>query len=304
MIRISQAGACPRRVELEAWGVEGEPFSEMTLRAFEEGNLHESSILKWASEQYDLEITDQQREVKINDWLIGHIDAIGRKEGEKPILLEAKTLRRRAVQEMREKGLLASHYQYYVQVQLYLHVLSKEEGITHAMLIARDKETPPIRLWEHHVEHINYDKEFAEQKIKELAEIQKAIEEGIEIDMPYHPDMDWQCRWCPYLKRCYPDWRKKQEKAELRSDLTEIVEELISVQEARKELEAKEKELKEALLTTIDVGSVIAGKWTVTVEERRAERFDTTLARKTLPPEVVSSLLKVTTYKQLKIEEV
>jgi len=43
-LRVSSAGACPRRVELEAWGVEGLPMWEGSGRAFAEGNMHEQSI--------------------------------------------------------------------------------------------------------------------------------------------------------------------------------------------------------------------------------------------------------------------
>ena len=86
MIRISQAGACPRRIQLEAWGVEGEPLWEGSERAFAEGNLHEADILRWASKNlpggpYKLFKTgDEQIEVKIykNDRVIltGHPDGI------------------------------------------------------------------------------------------------------------------------------------------------------------------------------------------------------------------------------------
>jgi len=303
MIRISQAGACPRRIQLEAWGVEGLPYTEMTLRAFEEGNLHEKSILDWAAKEYGFEVTDQQREVKIYDWLVGHIDGIGRKEGQTPVLLEAKTLRKRAVQEMREKGVYRSHYQYYVQVQLYLHAL-REEGIKEAMLIARDKETPPIRFWDHYVEVIHYDPDIVHRILTDLAILKEKIERKIEVDKTFNPDTDWHCRWCPYLFVCYPDWKKKKEDMQVREDLAEAVAELQTIQEQIKELGEKEKAIKEELMAAAQEKPVAAGQWVVRVEERRQERFDTKLARQELPQELLQKLLKINTYQVLKIEEV
>ena len=49
---------------------------------------------------------------------------------------------------------------------------------------------------------------------------------------------------------------------------------------------------------------IAAGQWIIKVQERRSERFDTKLARKELPQELLQKLLKITTYQVLKIEEV
>ena len=64
-IRVSSAGACPKRVQYEAWGIVGLPPWEGTERAFEEGNIHEASILKWAAEHLPgapYVIHDEQKE--------------------------------------------------------------------------------------------------------------------------------------------------------------------------------------------------------------------------------------------------
>ena len=96
-IRISQAGACPRRLQLEAWGVDGLPPWEGSERAFAEGNLHESSILEWAAQNLPggpYALSDQQREVVFKDEdciiAVGHIDAIATNDAGKKVLLEAK----------------------------------------------------------------------------------------------------------------------------------------------------------------------------------------------------------------------
>jgi len=326
MIRISQAGACPRRIQLEAWGVEGEPLWEGSERAFAEGNLHEADILKWAAENLPgapYSIFGQQTEVSIEykgkELLKGHIDGLAipvakrvdlevntvaeyKNAKDELILLEAKTLANRGFQELREKGVKEAHPQYYTQVQLYLHAL----GLDKAFLVARNKETPKTRLWDHYYEEIHYDREFVEAELERLAELDAKIENHVEIDPPFDPEEHWQCRrpWCPYAKICHPNWRKKEVQAVEREDLLSIIEEYSEISEQIKELKARQKELKEQLLASAQEKPVQVGSWIVKIEERRQERFDTKLARQELPQELLQKLLKVSIYQVLKIEEV
>lgn len=326
MIRISQAGACPRRVELEAWGVEGEPLWEGSERAFAEGNLHETDILRWAAENLPgapYAVFGQQTEVSIvkdkKEILRGHIDGLAipiakradlegntiaeyKDAKDEIILLEAKTLANRGFQELREKGVKEAHPQYYTQVQLYLNALKLDK----AYLVARNKETPKTRMWDHYYEEIQYDKDFVEAEIERLAELNEQIENHIEIDPPFHPDTHWQCRrpWCPYTSLCYPNWHKQKAEAIVREDLLDIIEEYNEISEEIKQLEERQKELKEQLFASAQEKPVQAGQWLIKVEERRQERFDTKLARKELPQELLQKLLKVSTYQVLKIEEV
>jgi predicted phage-related endonuclease len=333
MIRISQAGACPRRVELEAWGVEGEPLWEGSERAFAEGNLHEADILRWAAENLPngpYSIFGQQTEVSIEykdkELLKGHIDGLAipvakrvdlegntvaeyKNVKDELILLEAKTLANRGFQELREKGVKEAHPQYYTQVQLYLHAL----GLDKAYLVARNKETPKTRLWDHYYELIEYDKDFVEAEIERLAELNEKIENHIEINTPFNPEEHWQCRrpWCPYSKLCHPEYYQQKKKEEVltrevltRDELTDIIAEYNEITEEIKQLEERQKELKEQLLASAQEKPVQAGNWIVQVVERRQERFDTKLARQELPQELLQKLLKISTYQVLKIEEV
>lgn len=310
MIRISQAGACPRRVWLEAQGVEGLPQAESTLRAFEEGHLHEPSILAWAANNLPnapYTLSNQQLEVKATDFLVGHVDAIGLSSmGNKPVLLEAKCLKRRAFQEFRQNGVKESHPQYYTQVQLYLHGLKRAGwDIGQAYLVARNKETPPTQWWEHHYEYISYNPEFVRSKIQELEKLAEAIEQKKEVPPPYHPDRDWQCRypWCVYTQHCWPGWKKQSYEVQDRSDLATVVEMYQEVCEEIKALEELKEELKAKLQEEAGETPIQAGRWLVQWIERRQERFDTKLARKELPAEVLAKLLKVSTYKVLEIKE-
>jgi len=302
-IRISQAGACPRRLQLEAWGVEGLPPWEGSERAFEEGRIHEASILEWAARNLPgapYTIADKQKEVKF-DVVAGHIDAVGvNAKGEK-ILLEAKCLAARGFQELQEKGVKKAHPQYYAQVQLYLAATGLERGY----LVARNKETPRNRMWDHYFEQIELSKNFVESQIDFLRDLIVAIEEKREIPPPYTPETAWNCRppWCPYTYHCHPDYKKAKPEVTDRSDLIVTVETLQELNEEIKALEEFRNEVKARLLKEASGGPVQAGRWLVQVKERRSERFDTKLARKELPADVLAKLIKVSTYQVLEVKE-
>jgi len=196
-IRISQAGACPRRLQLEAWGVEGLPPWEGAERAFAEGNLHEPSILEWAAQNLPggpYVLTDQQKEVVFKDEdciiAVGHIDAIAVNNAGEKVLLEAKCLSNRGFQELREKGVQEAHPQYWTQVQLYLAAT----GLEKAYLVARNKETPRNRMWDMYYESILLENEkyfwYEACRLKELIGM---IEHRLDIDPPYNPQDNWQC---------------------------------------------------------------------------------------------------------------
>ena len=195
-IRVSSAGACPRRVQYEAWGIVGLPPWEGTERAFEEGNIHEASILRWAAENLPgapYVIHDEQKEVSIfygeREVLKGHIDGLATNNAGETVLVEAKALARRSFEEIRKNGLKQAHPQYFLQVQLYLYGLGMERGY----LIARNKETPKTRYWDHHFEEVVFDKEYVEVELERLNELLDKIELNEEIPAPFNPENDWQC---------------------------------------------------------------------------------------------------------------
>jgi len=219
-LRVSSAGACPRRIELEAWGIEGLPLWEGSERAFAEGNMHEQSILEWACENLPngpYVLHSQQKEVTIfyhdKELLVGHIDGLATNNEGVTVLLEAKALAKRAFTEIREKGLKEAHPQYFTQVQLYLYALGLEKGY----LIARNKDTPKTRFWDHHIEEVVYDAEFVEAELKRLEELAIKIEQGVEIEPPFNPEDNWQCRqpYCPYTEKCFPEYYKNSKQPKI-----------------------------------------------------------------------------------------
>lgn len=310
-IRISSAGACPRRVQLEAWNVEGLPLWEGTERAFAEGSMHEQSILQWACENIpgtpyvlhseQLEVSIYYRDRKL---LVGHIDGLATNNEGVTVLLEAKALAKRSFEELRQYGLKNSHPQYYTQIQLYLHALGLEKGF----LVARNKETPKTRLWDHHFEEVTYDPAFVEEELKRIDELMDKIELQQEIEPPFNPEENWQCRppWCPYTNICFPEYYEKaiQPKDwEQNINLESTVEEYETLGDEIKELQQRRDELKEVIMSQVKGEALVAGKYLVTVKERSSERIDTKLARQVLPAEMLQELIKVTKSKVLEIKE-
>ena len=309
IIRISQAGSCPRRLQLEAYGVQGLPLTDYTLRAFAEGRVHEPDILEWAAQNLPgapYILSDQQKEVTLTDdeenlITVGHIDAIGSNQGES-VILEAKCLAARSFQELREKGVKEAYPQYYTQVQLYLAAAH----LNRAYLVARNKDTPKTRMWDMHFEGITHDPVFVSAEIMRIKELIKKIKAHEDIDPPYSPDTSWHCKpaWCPYTYVCHPGYSKPKPETVYRSDLLATVETLQELNEQIKEFETLRDEIKAKLMEEAADKPIQSGKWIVQTVERRSERLDTAAARRELPADILAKLIKISTYKILDIKEV
>lgn len=311
-LRVSSAGACPKRVQYEAWGIVGLPPWEGTERAFEEGNIHEASILRWAAENLPdgpYVIHDEQKEVTIfyddRELLKGHIDGLATNHEGNTVLVEAKALARRGFEELRKNGVKEAHPQYYLQVQLYLHALGLETGY----LVARNKETPKTKYWDHYFEKITYDANFVSNELKRLNALLDKIEANEEILPPYNPNDNWNCRlpYCPYVHLCYPDYYEKATQPKQlpqHDDLKEIVEEYVELGEEINELSKRRDELKDIILGSVGDKPVIAGKYEVSVKERMSERIDTKAVRALLPAEMLQDMIKVTSSKVLEVKEI
>ena len=153
-----------------------------------------------------------------------------------------------------------------------------------------------------------YDPDFCKHEVDRLCALAEAIDRGDEIPIPegYSPDTDWHCkpRWCPYAYVCHPNYQRRRVEAVRMDDLAEAVEQYQSLGEQISELTTTRNELKERLFASANTAPVQAGLWLVTVQERRAERFDTKAARQVLPPETLAQLLTVSASKVLDIKEV
>ena len=308
-IRISAAGDCPRRLLLEAKGTEGLPHWSGRDRAFEEGHLHEASILEWAAQNIPggpWTLFDRQRTVKAAKNIPGHPDALA-DNGSEVVLFEAKALSKWAYQEFREKGVEVSHPQYRLQVQLYLHGLQKrrKHQVAKAYLIVRNKETHKDRYWDHHWESVDYDPAFCAKELERLQKLAQLIDEGGDIEPPYHPDTHWMCapKWCPFALLCHPNYQKPIAGAERRDDLADAVSRYMELSDEIGALTGERDALKALLQSTATDTPVLAGNYRFYMATGRRESFDTKLARKELAADVLARLLRITETKTLKIEE-
>jgi YqaJ-like viral recombinase domain. len=316
ILRISSAGSCPRKIFYEAWGVEGLPTTESTERAFLDGRIHEPDIIRWACENLPdgpYQHVCAQKEVVIplpggSGKIYGHIDGIlASTTDDYGVLVEAKCLKRHACQEIRAKGLLEAHPQYYTQVQLYLLALGfADYPIKTGYLVARAKDTPSNRLYDHVFEKVVIDLEFCEEKACELEKLLAKIRAKEVPNTPYDPEKDWNCRpaWCPYTYVCWPDYRKVKVQAIDRSDLLPTVETYQELCEEIKALEGFRDEVKAKLFEEAANGPVRAGSWVVEIKERRSERLDTKTARKILPADMLNQLITVSVSQVLNVKEV
>ena len=161
-------------------------------------------------------------------------------------------------------------------------------------------------MWDMYYESILIENErYFWNEACRLKELIGMIEHRMDIDPPYNPQENWQCKppWCPYTYHCHPDYRRAKAEVTDRSDLVTTVEMLQELNEEIKALEAFRDEIKAKLLEEVNGGPVQAGRWLVQVLERRSERFDTKAARKELPADVLAKLLKVSTYRVLNVKE-
>lgn len=215
--RVSSIGGCPRKIYLQAIGIEPEPFTEKTLRAFHEGNVHESTIIAWAAENlpgapYQVITSDRkgwQLRIKIpitpDLHLTGHVDAVGYADSteigwNKWYLFEAKNLG--DISRLHKSGVNETYPQYYVQAQLYMHGL----GLGQAWFIAQWKDTPKTRMYEYYYEQIIYDPIFVSEELLRIRKLVNIIIDGKEIKPPFTPKTSWRCKpeYCGFSEVCHP----------------------------------------------------------------------------------------------------
>jgi hypothetical protein len=303
--RASHAGSCPRRIQLEAWGVEGLPPWEGMERAFAEGNMHERDILEWAAANISgggWKLRGAQKSIIISQCelfvLTGHIDAQLFAKGKGRHLLEAKALAKRGYQELVRTGeVRVAHPQYYDQVQLYLHGLQHypQDKAEDAYLVARDKDTPKNKMWNHYVEYIKYDPCYVDEIIVGLYYLACAIRDNEPIRPPYNPDEDWRCRppWCPYTYECYPGYKRAADEVAEARELLPDVERYQELSEVMKDVKDEKDSLNQKIKDSLTDGEFMVGNYIVKVATQRDERVDSKKVRELVDPLLLPQLLKI-----------
>lgn len=230
-----------------------EKYSEYIQRSFEDGKIHEPSIIEFAAERYGIENYRTQVEGKIElDGAIitGTADAVSDR-----CVIEAKFIRRRAITNILEE----ERHQYWLQVQTYLNMLNIDTGV----LVMRDKDTPKNQRYNHYIKETKKD---PEGYFEEIGSILKNLKEPKPPEEGY-----WLCspNWCGFYHDCEyknPFEEEMKIKSESESEKLTELEELVNLyreisEEASSYITKKQKlagDIK-ALMKELNVGSIHAG---------------------------------------------
>jgi len=214
---------CMRQVQ---YGYMGQPkdydFKGRTLRIFDFGHKSEELMSDWMKkggiilEDYNPK-TGKQWEFEIQvgkeGKVAGHCDGIikGLKDWvpekeviEKymhgfPCLWEAKSMNNSKWNTYRKNGVRESHFEYYVQVQLYMAFMKLTDNL--CWFTAVNKDTAEL-----HHEFIGYDSEIAQQYSDRAYEIIMATERDELLPRAFDDPSYFKCKWCDYRDTC---WGKK-----------------------------------------------------------------------------------------------
>jgi len=131
-----------------------------------------------------------------------------------------------------------------------------------------------------------------------LEELTIKIEQGVEIEPPYNPEDNWQCRqpWCPYTEKCFPEYYKNSRQpkiAKVDMELSALVEQYVELGEEISEMQEIREGIKEQIMERVGTDPVIAGEYVVYTKERISETIDTKKVREVVPAEVLQGLMKV-----------
>jgi len=309
-LKVSTIGGnCLKKIQLEYKGAEP-TYSDYILKAFEDGNMHEPSIIRWFEQKYNTIVGfkgENQLVLRIRDYLIGHPDGYipNLPEDKNSYLIECKALRQRAVFELRSQGLQKSHPHYYTQVQLYMYgMLQEGYPLVGCYFVARNKEKFINGEYDTYVEIVPYNEEFVAATLQEIDK-KYALIVSKEIEAPMHPNENWECRYCGYLHICHPDWLPKKKEFTIDdTDLENKIASLRAIQIEKQFLEEKEKQLKEEILSAMPIGATTIANYIVRVTEVRTERLDAKAVKSFIPPDKINEFIKQNIYKRLTISDV
>ncbi len=211
---------CMRKVQYGYMGQEKDyQFQGKTLRIFDFGHESETLMSNWMKkagimlEDYNPK-TGKQWEFEISvgkeGKVSGHCDGIikglkdyvkDRVEIEKyihgfPCLWEAKSMNNSKWNAFKKKGVRESHFNYYVQVQLYMAFMKLTDNL--CWFTSVNKDTAEL-----HHEFIGYDAEIAQQYSDRAFEIIMATERGELLPRAFDDPTYFQCKWCDWRDTCW-----------------------------------------------------------------------------------------------------
>lgn len=197
----SEMGKCPRAVQYRLLKFKGEDFSPEVTMIFMDGNLHHDSVrtlikragMRLTNEEFRV-YKEYEREVdkeKIKFGISGKID--GLINGKYPV--DIKSASPWSYKSVNQENILKARPGYVLQVQFYLDIMDKEEGV----LILKDKGNAALKpIW------VLRDKELLELELQRLAKIQWGCLHARMIKRPFQRN-SFECRGCPMRIHCWEE---------------------------------------------------------------------------------------------------
>lgn len=185
---------CDRKMWLGFRWVMRENFPGRVLRLFERGQNEEAQIVKWLRGiGVSMHSTEEDQVfIDLGCHVGGSIDGIGNYEGQE-FIVEMKTHSKKSFEDLKKKGVKASKYMHYVQMQTYMH--GTGTGLALYFSVCKDND-------EIYTEWVEFDPECAEKYI----ERGQRIATQDELPPPISDDPTWwKCRFCNFHGFCHGD---------------------------------------------------------------------------------------------------
>lgn len=184
---ITDAGKCPRSLFFKFKKAPREAMEAKILRMFDHGDYIHQLIMKPLFGIREINVVASEVNIPPQELISGRADAI-LSTGKDLYVLDIKSMNSmvfRNLKEPKEENM--------DQIQLYLHYFKVQKGI----LLYVNKDTQELKEFE-----VVYDKNRAENLLRDLSEIKIKIDSNIIPDrIPEYPD-DWQCRYCQFKEIC------------------------------------------------------------------------------------------------------
>lgn len=230
--RISSLGQCPRVLSAEVLGHDPLPEPEFMKLAAREGERHE----QWVIEDLESEgwlVADRQKEVRLSFpafELVGHIDGIASRNGDKR-LLEVKSMSRFRFSSFASSG-FARFYDYATQITVYHQAISTlpPYGPIPILYVVKDRDSGKRLDLELDKPPLNWEEIYDSIMRTEIYVRKKQLCPAIRTD-------DFACRICRFRYLCEPE-----EKVPVAIDRS--VMEAARLRRRAMELEAEAKELR------------------------------------------------------------
>lgn len=240
---------------------------------FDEGNLHETDVIKQLMD-LGFNVIEQQRSFQIDKPLItGHIDGIIRYECV-DFPFDVKSIAAFDFDKINaSEDLLYSKKQhqrsYIAQLQLYLLMTGNEVGC----FILKNKQTGEIKpIWGH------LDYAFCENILKRAERVYKALESNTP---PARCEELDTCQKCPYAHLCLPDLKATAISQIDDYDLASTMERMEQIKPFFKEYQTLDKEI-DKIKNSVCAGEYICGDFLLRIKEfERKTKIPITFEEKT-----------------------